>query len=565
MPNSGSAGIERKTHTLAMDEKRELTTLNGQQVKSLIEAATLWLKTNAQLVNALNVFPIPDGDTGSNMMMTLQAGWNEIAVSNDDNAGAVLSAVAKGALMGARGNSGVILSQFWRGLARATEGKAIITPELFSKALKEAKTTAYKGVVRPVEGTILTVLKDTANEVEAGLANCRTFEDVFALTVDAADRSVNRTPELLPVLKQAGVVDSGGKGLFFIFEGFLRYIRNESLVENPNQIEVVALTDMIEEESVEPGQDYEVIVDFVPNEELMLEVFYRRLESMGVSIQVGEGEGMYRMHIHVPTENLYAPINYIMSIGTVTKVMIENLMVQVGDDGRIHAAPIALEPVTPGNIAVVAVSPGEGISRVFASLGVSYIIRGGQTMNPSTEEILNAINSLDTDKVIILPNNKNIILAANNAITHSEKQVAVIRSKNVPQGISAMLQLDPEGDFDEIVAAMNDSLLDVQSGEITNSVRSVDLNGVQVEEGQVIVMHNGDLVLAADSLLDAMKGFCERIGLADYDNMTLFYGQPVIEEEATALVGELGELYPDVEIELHFGGQPHYYYIISVE
>lgn len=548
-----------------MDEKKELTSLDGQQVKSLVEAATLWLKTNAQLVNSLNVFPIPDGDTGSNMMMTLQSGWNEIAVTNDDNVGAVFGAVAKGALMGARGNSGVILSQFWRGIARAVEGEPILTKELYVKALNEARNTAYKGVVRPVEGTILTVLKDTAAEVEAGIDGCRTFEDVFALTVAAADRSVNRTPELLPVLKQAGVVDSGGKGLFFILEGFLRYIRNESVIENPNQIEIKALTDMIEEESVEPGQDYEVIVDFIPTEELILEVFYRRLEDIGVSIQVGEGDGLYRMHIHVPTENLYAPINYILSIGTVTKVAIENLMIQLDGNGQPTAAPVACAPIEPGQIGVVAVSPGEGISRVLASLGAACIIRGGQTMNPSTEEILNAVNSLDTDKVIILPNNKNIILAANNAITQCDKRVAVIRSKNIPQGISALLQLDPEGDFDEIVGAMNDSLTDVQSGEITNSVRSVDLNGIQVEEGQVIVMHNGELVIARDSVMDALKGFCERVGLENYNSMSLFYGQMISEEEAKAAVAELAALYPNVEIEAHFGGQPHYQYLISVE
>lgn len=548
-----------------MEEKKDLTTLDGQQVKSMIEAATLWLKTNAQLVNSLNVFPIPDGDTGSNMMMTLQAGWNEIASSSGCGAGAIFGAAAKGALMGARGNSGVILSQFWRGIARATEGHEVLTKELFSKALLEAKSTAYKGVVRPVEGTILTVLKDTANEVEAGLDQCVTFEDVFALTAAAADRSVNRTPELLPVLKQAGVVDSGGKGLFFIFEGFLRYIRNEPLDTNPNQIEIKPLTDMIEEESYEPGQDYEVVVDFIPNEELILEVFYSRLEDIGVSIQVGEGDGMYRMHIHVPSENLYEPINYILSIGTVTKVAIENLMVQVGENGTVKVPPINCEPVIPGQIGVIAVSPGDGVAHVLASLGAAYIIRGGQTMNPSTEEILNAVNSLDTDKIIILPNNKNIILAANNAITHSDKQIAVIRSKNIPQGISALLQLDPEGDFDAVVEAMNESLTAVQSGEITNSVRSVDLNGVQVEEGQVIVMHNGELVLAKDSVRDALKGFCERVGLEKYDTMSLFYGQNVSEAEADADVAEINQLYPNVEIVCHYGGQPHYQYLISVE
>ena len=244
------------------------------------------------------------------------------------------------------------------------------------------------------------------------------------------------------------------------------------------------LNSMNEEEVIEPGQDYEVVVDFHPRKELELSSFYDRLSEMGTSIQVGEGDEMYRMHIHVPTENLYAPINYIMELGTVTKVAIENLMAQMEDIRKAKESEYTVAEVEPGQIGVIAVSPGEGISRVLASLGVNAIISGGQTMNPSTEQILKAVEDLPTDKVIVLPNNKNIILSANNAISESKKKVAVIRSKNIAQGIASMLMLNPDGDFDAIVNAMNESLLQVESGELTKATRTVELNGVNITEGQ---------------------------------------------------------------------------------
>ncbi len=544
----------------------ELTVFSGQQVKSLVEAGTLWLKTNQQIVNALNVFPVPDGDTGSNMLLTMQAGWHEIASSQEENAGVLLRAVAQGALMGARGNSGVILSQFWRGFSRALDEQLVMDMAAFSRALNEAKVTAYKGVVRPVEGTILTVLKDTAAAVEGALPSCANFRDLLGVTVTAANESLDRTPDLLPVLKQAGVVDSGGKGLFYIFEGFLRWLNHEPLDENPDMIEIVPLDLMNEdEETIEPGQDYEVVVDFTPKNELVLSSFYDRLSDFGTSIQVGEGDGMYRMHIHVPTENLYAPINYIMSLGTMFKVAVENLIAQMEEIRKKRQSEYTLAPVEEGQIAVVAVSPGDGISKIFASLGVASIIKGGQTMNPSTEEILNAVNKLPTDKVIILPNNKNIILAANNAITQTEKQVAVIRSKNVPQGISSLLRLDPEGDFEKTVESMNAALLDVESGEITIATRTVELNGVQVNEGQIIVIHNGDLVLARDTVQEALFAFLEESKTEDYERITIFYGNNIEEAEARRMVDLVQEKYPDHEVECHYGGQPHYYFIIAIE
>lgn len=543
-------------------------TLNGKQWKSMFEAGTLWLKTNQNIVNALNVFPVPDGDTGTNMLLTMQCAWTEIVLNDSNHAGQLTRAIAQGALMGARGNSGVILSQLWRGFSRALEDSAVITPALFSKALNEAKNYAYKATGRPVEGTILTVLKDTAAAVEAALPECDDFVKLMNVTVEAADDSVNRTPELLPVLKKAGVVDSGGRGLYYIFEGFLRWLTGQPLDINSDVPEVLTLSQMDqndEMEVIEPGQDYEVVIDFVPNKELEMSAFHDRLNDMGTSIQVGEGENFYRMHIHVPTENLYAPINYVMELGTVTKVAIENLMAQMEDIRKKKESEYTLTEVTTGQIATIAVSPGEGISKVLASLGVNYIIPGGQTMNPSTEQILKAIEELPTDKIIILPNNKNIILSAQNAVTQTEKQVAVIRSKNIAQGIGSLLMLNPEGDFDKIVEAMNESLLQVESGELTTATRTVELNGVSVTEGQVIGIHNGDLVIAADTIEEGLMDLLEAIGTDDFEQITLFYGNGMSDEDAEKYTELVREKYPDHEVECHYGGQPHYYFSISVE
>ena len=558
---------EKKNQNVS-GEQGTLKTLSGKQWKSMFEAGMLWLKTNQSIVNALNVFPVPDGDTGTNMLLTMQSAWTDIVLVDVNHAGMIMKAAAQGALMGARGNSGVILSQLWRGFSRAMTEYEVITPAVFSKALTEAKNTAYKGVVRPVEGTILTVLKDTANAVEEALPECDDFNKLLTVTVQAADESVLRTPDLLPVLKQAGVVDSGGRGLFYIFEGFLRWLTGEPLDINadiPPMVSLSQLDSMNEEEVIEPGQDYEVVVDFHPNKELELSAFYDRLSDMGTSIQVGEGDEMYRMHIHVPAQNIYSPINYIMELGTVTKVAIENLVAQMEDIRRKKESEYTLAEVNPDQIAVIAVSPGEGISRVLASLGVNAIIPGGQTMNPSTEQILKAVEDLPSDRIIILPNNKNIILSAQNAVSQSVKQVAVIRSKNIAQGISSMLQLNPDGDFDQVVNAMNESLLQVESGELTRATRTVELNGVNVTEGQVIGIHNGDLVIAADTIEQGLMDLLEQMETDDYEQITLFYGNGLSDAEAEGYVEKIRERYPDHEVECHYGGQPHYYFSLSVE
>ena len=542
--------------------------INGSGFRNALISGANNITAHKAEINALNIFPVPDGDTGTNMLLTMQTAWSDIVLMDTNHAGQIMRAAAQGALMGARGNSGVILSQLWRGFSRVMTEYEVFTPEIFSCALTEAKNTAYKGVVRPVEGTILTVLKDTADKVAEALPECGDFLKLLTVTVNAAEESVNRTPELLPVLKQAGVVDSGGRGLQYIFEGFLRWLTGEPLDVNadiPPMVSLEQLNTMNEEEIIEPGQDYEVVVDFHPYKDLELSSFYDRLSDMGTSIQVGEGDEMYRMHIHVPTENLYAPINYIMELGTVTKVAIENLMAQMEDIRKAKESEYTLAEVEPGQIGIIAVSPGEGISRVLASLGVNAIISGGQTMNPSTEQILKAVEDLPTDKVIVLPNNKNIILSANNAITQSKKQVAVIRSKNIAQGIASMLMLNPDGDFDETVAAMNESLLQVESGELTRATRTVELNGVNVTEGQVIGIHNGDLVIAADSIEEGLMKLLDQIGTEDFEQITLFYGNGMSDADAEKYADMVREKYPDHEVECHYGGQPHYFFSISVE
>jgi DAK2 domain fusion protein YloV len=548
-------------------ERFKSTPIDGQVLKKLVEAGLVWLRVNQQTVNLLNVFPVPDGDTGTNMVLTMQSAYNEIDSLGHHNVGQMAAAISQGALMGARGNSGVILSQLWRGFARALHNHEILDGPALVRAFAEARDTAYKGVVRPVEGTILTVAKDTATAAEQALRETDDPYEILVRVVPAADASVQQTPDLLPVLKQAGVVDAGGKGLFFILEGMLRHIQGEPL-DTPKAV-VQPISAMKLENAmgdIEPGQDFEVVVDFVPAQELNLQNFYTELETMGTSIQVGEGEGMYRMHIHVPTENRNKPIDYIMGLGTVTKVAMENLVAQVEDiDKKSARGRIELANIEPGQIAVVTVSPGPGISRVFASLGVAAIVEGGQTMNPSTKDILDAFENLPTNKVIILPNNKNIILAAQQAKDVTVKKVYIVPSHNIPQGLVAVMHLNPDGDMEAIATRMTKSIEDVIAIEVTTATRTVEIDSISVEQGQVIALVNGKLAVSASSVEEACLGALEKAKADDYELITLFYGEDLSSAEANRIVDAVRTAYPAQEIEIQDGGQPHYQFIISVE
>ncbi|MDF1520247.1 MAG: DAK2 domain-containing protein [Brevefilum sp.] len=553
---------------LSTAERHKLVSvpIDGQGLKTLLEAGMIWLKTNQQTVNSLNVFPVPDGDTGTNMVLTMQAAFEEVSTAGSSNVGQLAHSIARGALMGARGNSGVILSQIWRGFARALNDHPTMDVKLLADALEEARATAYKGVVRPVEGTILTVIKDIAAQAAVSVQRTSSFTEVLWDIVEAANASVERTPDLLPILKQAGVVDSGGKGLMFLFEGMWRFINGESL--DKAVTEVLPLSEMDLEnamETVEEGQDYEVVIDFTPQASFNLEEYYDELSKIGTSIQVGEGDGMYRMHIHVPLESRYQPIDHTMNLGTVQKVMMENLVAQMDERKNNKNPKIKLTPVQPDEIAVVAVSPGPGLSRIFASLGVAALVHGGQTMNPSIKELLASFENLPTDNIIILPNNKNIIMAAKEAASMTVKNVAVIPTISVPQGLSAMFRLIPDSDFDEIVEAMNEAVTEVETGEITTATRTVEIDGVQVENGQVIALHNGKLVTSTHSIEEACESLLVAADTSDYERITLFYGEDIQLNRVNELADKIRSIYPSHEIEVHEGGQPHYQLIISIE
>ncbi|MCJ7732985.1 MAG: DAK2 domain-containing protein [Anaerolineales bacterium] len=540
---------------------------DGVKYKELMNAGLTWLRTNQESVNALNVFPVPDGDTGTNMVLTLQAAYNEILNSPVTDVGVLSGKLAHGALMGARGNSGVILSQIWRGFSKGVEKCKSLDGKCLVEGLKQARDTAYKGVVRPVEGTILTVCKDMALAAEQGLKETDDPYQLLKIVTDAAQVSVDHTPELLEVLKEAGVVDAGGKGLMHIFEGMVRYLDGEPLDIEPVYVQPLSVIGQQEAmNSAEPGQDYEVIVDFQPHKPLELGSFYEGLEEIGTSIQVGEGDGIYRMHIHVPTDKRYEPIDYTMTLGTITKVHIENLMIQMDSlAGGPAEEPLKFAKVSPGEVALVTISPGVGFSRIFASLGAAAIVEGGQTMNPSTQEILAAFEDLPTDQIIILPNNKNILMAANTAAEVSVKQVKVVPSVTVPQGLAAMLRLIPGQKLDEVAEDMGSAIKEIESGEITTAVRDVEIDGINVKEGEIISLHNGKLVGSNKTLKEGCLVFLESAKAEDFELITLFQGENITQEEAQNMMEIIQEVYPDQVVELQYGGQPHYQFILSIE
>jgi uncharacterized protein len=548
-------------------EHENISTINGKDLKDLFKASLVWLKNYQAVINALNVFPVPDGDTGTNMFLTMQSALQEIANSDEKNIGKVMHSIAQGALMGARGNSGVILSQLLRGFARELDDLEVMDATVLNKAFAESRNTAYKGVVKPVEGTILTVSKDIASASEDLTEHTSNLLDILGGVISAAKVSVNNTPNLLPILKQAGVVDSGGKGLFIILEGMYRHATGQPVDTgevSPDK-SLVSLEQISQNEfhnEIEDGQDYEIVVDFTPNNSFELQNYYDSLAEVGTSIQVGEGDDVYRMHIHVATEKKYEPIELTGNFGIVKKVYIENLLEQMAqnENEKVYSNDIEKD-----QIAVIAISPGSGISKIFNSLGAAMVISGGQTMNPSTNDIYESFKDLPTNNVIILPNNKNIILASEAAKKISDKNVIVIPSTSIPQGMVACLRLDINGDFEEIIEEMKEAITEVETGEITTATRSIDINGVKVKKGEVISLLNGKLVCSSRSINKSCLELLKKANTEQKEHITIFYGDEVDKEIINKLIDKIESTYPGHEIELHSGGQPHYQFILSIE
>ncbi len=545
-----------------MQETNRLTT-DGQGFKQLVKAALAWLQHHQTVINTLNVYPVPDGDTGTNMVLTMQSAWAEIENSPERNVGQVARQMAHGALMGARGNSGVILSQIWRGFARSLDGKDVYYAQDLAAACREASATAYKGVVKPVEGTILTVARAVADEATRAVKETDNLQHVLEHMVHAAREAVKLTPSLLPVLAEAGVVDAGGQGLFVILEGMLRYMRGEPIAEDMELSEAVDLIST----SLEPGEvGYGYDVQFlIVGQELDVDTIRQKITDMGeCPLVVGEPTTI-KVHVHV--EDPGVPISYGASLGSLRDVVVEDMQAQYQDFIVEHEAPSPSlpQPFQEIGFGVVAVVMGDGLARVFQSLGASSIVHGGQTMNPSTQDLLEAIESLPVERAILLPNNSNVILAAEQARDLCDKPVAVIPSRSVPQGIAALLAINSQADFDTNVSMMTSVMGDVATGEITTAVRSTTINGMDVTDGQIIGLHDGELKASGSTVEQVVQTLLQKMDAADREIITLYYGESVSEEEANLLADLLEQDWPDLEIEVVAGGQPHYHYFLSVE
>ena len=536
-------------------------TTDGQGFKHLIKASLAWLQHHQTAINVLNVYPVPDGDTGTNMVLTMQSAWAEIQDSLEDNVGRVAHQMAHGALMGARGNSGVILSQIWRGLARSLDEKDTYSAQDLAAACREAAATAYKGVVKPVEGTILTVARAVADAATGAAEQTDDLVRVLEHMVFAAHEAVVLTPTLLPVLAEAGVVDAGGQGLYIILEGMLRYMRGEHVTEDVRLAESVDLVTT----GLEPGEaGYGYDVQFlVVASGLDVDAIRQKIIEMGeCPIVVGDAETV-KVHVHVLDPGI--PISYGASLGSLRDVVVEDMQAQYRDfiaESELSAVP-SQQPSQ--ELGVAAVVPGDGLARVFQSLGVSAIVRGGQTMNPSTQDLLEAVETLSTERVILLPNNGNVILAAEQACALSDKPVAVVPSRSIPEGIAALLAINYQADFEANVAAMIGAMEDVETGEITTATRSATINGLEIADGQIIGLHDGELKVAGATVEQVAQALLKEIDPVQREIITLYYGETVSESEASALADLLQDSWPDQEIEVVAGGQPHYHYILSVE
>lgn len=540
----------------------------GPQLRKMARAGLVWLERNRDHVNSLNVFPVPDGDTGTNMLLTMRSAYARIEAGEETHVGKVAGQLAQGALMGARGNSGVILSQIWRGLAAGLSSVETFTTADLAQAFQMASDTAYKGVMRPVEGTILTVIREGAAEAADAARKSEDLRFMLERILERCQQALERTPDLLPILRQAGVVDSGGQGLVYILEGMMRYAQGELSLDE--QAEARAATENISAQALavpEGGSlEFPYDVQFIlTGRNLNVSQVRARIDAMGDSTVVVGDSSTIKVHIHVKDPG--EPLSYGISLGHVSDVVVENMQEQM--EALVHGDSTApVEPVVtvlPDQVAVVAVAAGKGLINVFHSLGAAYVVNGGQTNNPSTEEIFQAIEKLPTDKVVILPNNKNIFLAAEAACDLSAKDVAVVHSRTIPQGIAALMALRPEREVETNAETMEQALKLVKTGEITRATRTVEIDGVDVKEGEIIALADGRLCSSGPDERAVLDELLEQLEVAEAGIVSLYFGADISVGQAAETTDHIRALFPDVEVELVEGGQAHYHYILGVE
>ena len=548
-------------------------TIDAALVQKMFLAGAKNLESKKEWINDLNVFPVPDGDTGTNMTLTIMSAAKEVSSIANPNMENLSKAISSGSLRGARGNSGVILSQLLRGFTKEMKGVTEITVETLALATSRATETAYKAVMKPKEGTILTVAKGFADKAtELALTENVEMEELLATSLKYAEEVLAKTPEMLPVLKEAGVVDSGGQGLIQVLKGaFDAYLGKEVdyTIEKPESTGEPAQADTRTEADIKFGYCTEFIImtkkPMQQAEELKFKAF---LESIGDSIVVVADEEIVKVHVH--TNDPGVAITRALTYGELSRMKIDNMREEHREklikDAEKQAAAQA-KPVMPHKeVGFISVSIGDGIGEIFKGLGVDYLIEGGQTMNPSTEDMLNAIAEVNADTIFIFPNNKNIILAANQAQALTEdKKIVVIPTKTVPQGIAAIISFDPTASAEENEENMKEALSVVKTGQITYAVRDTHIDDKEIKEGNIMGIGDDSILAVGEDIAEITKETIDLMTDEETELISVYYGEDISEEDANALGTELQEKYPDCEVEVYAGGQPIYYYVVSVE
>ena len=558
-----------------------MKTITAQDFRAMVEIGEMRLSENAEFVNSLNVFPVPDGDTGTNMMLSFKSGAERVANSTATTVGDLAQDLAKGLLMGARGNSGVILSQLFRGFSKAVVGKDVITGEELAQAFTNGVETAYKAVMKPVEGTILTVARESAKRGVRKLETSNDIIEVMGSVLRGAEKSLAKTPDLLPVLKEVGVVDSGGQGLVFIYNGFFEALTGEAVPVQSLQSNKIDLTSVAHHES---GVDYEHVstgdIKFGYCTEIMVKIgegetvvdtfdydtFRNYLNELGDSLLVVADDEIIKVHVH--TERPGEVMNYGQRFGSLMKVKVDNMRLQHEEVLKTDYTAKVKEAAQKqkAEYGIVAVAAGEGVQELFKSMGVTTIINGGQTMNPSTEDILQAVKEAHAEKVIVLPNNKNIQMAANQAAEVSEDAaVAVVATRTISEGLASLLAFNPEASLEDNQAAMSEQMALVSSGQITNAVRDTNIDGVEIKKDDFMGIVDGKILVSIADRKEATLATIEKMINDDSEILTIIYGEDADASEVEEITEAVEAKYPDVEVEVHEGNQPVYTYLLSVE
>lgn len=541
-----------------------LVYINGNDLVRSVKAGCIKLEHNRDSVDLLNVFPVPDGDTGTNMYLTLLSAVKEGEKNLNQPLSKVARAISMGSLMGARGNSGVILSQIFRGFARTLEGKETANAMDLALALKSGAQTAYEAVMKPVEGTILTVIREIASTCETEARKDNDIVATLLAGIATGYITLERTPSLLPILKEAGVVDAGGQGLIYFLEGMVEGLAQEKEIELSDYRERMApvAQDKITRQDIKLEFQYctEVLIKGL---EMNTEDIKDHLRPLGDSMLVVGDEELVKVHIH--SNHPGKVLETCLQWGQLSDIKINNMLEEVHEHIN-NWESTGLSTISKSKkVGLVAVGVGEGIIEVLNSLGVDIVVEGGQTMNPSTEDLLNACNQVNSEAVIIFPNNSNIIMAAQQVVELCDKQVLVVPTRSIMQAITALIAYDPEGELEEIAAAMIDEMQQVKYAEVTHAVRDSSINGLSIKDGDIIGILSGEITVTGSSPEDVLFKLLEKMVNDESSLITFFFGDDINEDEASKVNDTIIERYSDCDVEYHFGGQPHYSYLVSVE